>query len=216
MIFHILHTGHSDEGRSPPVHCLQLHVDQEAVGRALQEPSQGEQGSASGSRPLSSFLSTVSSSGPAPSPGLAREEPSQLTVPTGESKNRLPAFELSLTRCAPGKKVSKRHILGIYIATTLGWTQLLLVQLETKTNQANLNYFPSLSSCLAEGMVILLIFDSFELFAQDSPDFRTLSVDPKPKPVAGEYGTSLGLSQKQRPDNEENPNSCPGGIEQMM
>lgn len=141
------------------------------MGRALEEPSQGEQGPALGSRPLGSFPSTVSSSSPAPSPGLAGEEPSQLGVARGKSGNRLPAFELSLTRCAPGKKVSKRHILGIYIATTLGWTWLLVVQLETKTNQANLNYFPSLSSCLAEGTVILLIFPNFKLFAQDSPDF---------------------------------------------
>lgn len=35
VIFHVLHTGHTDEGRSPPVHCLQLHVHQEAVGWAL-------------------------------------------------------------------------------------------------------------------------------------------------------------------------------------
>lgn len=40
------------------------------MGRALEEPSQEEQG-ASGSCPLSSFPSTVSSSSPAPSPGLA-------------------------------------------------------------------------------------------------------------------------------------------------
>lgn len=72
VIFHVLHTGHSDERRSPPVHCFQLHVDQEAVGRALEEPSQGEQG-ASGSCPLSSFPSTVSPSSPVPSPGLARK-----------------------------------------------------------------------------------------------------------------------------------------------
>lgn len=37
VIFHILHTGHSDEGRSPPVHCLELHVDEEAMGRALEQ-----------------------------------------------------------------------------------------------------------------------------------------------------------------------------------
>lgn len=90
-------------------------------------------------------------------------------MPTGESRNRLPAFELSLTRCAPGKKVSKRHILGIYTVTTLGWTRLLVVQFDTKTNQANLKFFPSLSPCLAEGTVILLIFPNFELFAQDTP-----------------------------------------------
>lgn len=89
------------------------------MGRALEEPSQGEQGPASGSCPVSSFPSTESSSSPAPSPGLAREEPSQLTVAT-ESGNRLPAFELSLTRCALGKEVYKRHVLGIYIATMLG------------------------------------------------------------------------------------------------
>lgn len=171
MIFHILHTGHSDEGRSPPVHCLQLHVDQEAVGRALEEHSQEEQGPASGSHPLRSFPSTVSSSSPAPSPVWpGKSHPSsqwqQEKVGTG-----FPVFELSLTRYAPGKKVSKRYILGIYIATTLSWTQLLVVQFETKTNQANLNYFLSLSSCLAEGTVILLISPNLELFAQYSPDF---------------------------------------------
>ena len=53
VIFHILHTGHSDEGRSPPVHCLQLHVDQEAMGWALgpgRTQVSGERGHASGSR----------------------------------------------------------------------------------------------------------------------------------------------------------------------
>lgn len=141
------------------------------MGRALEEPSQGEQGPASGSHPLSNFPSTVSSSSPAPSPAWSgKSHPSSQWQPEKVGTD-FPAFELSLTRCAPGKKVSKRHILGIYIATMLGWTQLLVVQFEAKTNQAKLNYFLSLSSCLAEGTVILLISPNLELFAQDSPDF---------------------------------------------
>lgn len=35
VILHIFHTRHADEGGSPPVHCLQLHVDQKAVGWPL-------------------------------------------------------------------------------------------------------------------------------------------------------------------------------------
>lgn len=141
VIFHVFHTGHSDEGRSPPVHCLQLHVDQEAVGCAL-GPGRtwvsGEQGRASGShtpRQLSQQCALLKPSSQ-PWPVWVRAIPAQRQqerVGTG-----LPGLSCVLTRwesCAQGKKVSKRQILGIYIAATLGWTQLLLLQLETTTTK---------------------------------------------------------------------------------
>jgi len=95
-------------------------------------------------------------------------------VAPGESRDRPPRSELCFNEMVKLRSreggLQEAHFGGLHCSHT--WLDTAAVAAVGDDNyQASLNDFPSPSSCLAERMVVLPTFPSFELFAQDSSDF---------------------------------------------